>query len=321
MLAPQALLSLVYGKGNFLFLGDIRQLPPVIRSATYEEEPPCDAQDDESIETEVRRSLLDILARRYPRYSALLDVTYRMNAEICMFPSQTWYDGILRPAPANAQARLVLKEWAGNDLLDKILDPQKPVVLVLADHHGCCQESTVETEIMARLACRLLLDYGVDKEQLALISPHRAQNNAIARRLSEFLLLARVSPQDCNKTADASHSGFAADSCEKCGSDNSAPDLPLIDTVERMQGAERDVIMFGFTCSDPDHVLSEFLNNPNRFNVAITRARKKMVVVGSTTFFAAISHTEKQLRNNACFKAFFEYCRENDCCFEFTSDE
>ena len=48
---------------------------------------------------------------------------------------------------------------------------------------------------------------------------------------------------------------------------------------------------------------------------------KKLVVVGSKTFFAAISHTEKQLRYNACFKAFFEYCRENDCCFEFTSDE
>lgn len=95
--------------------------------------------------------------------------------------------------------------------------------------------------------------------------------------------------------------------------------MPLIDTVERIQGAERDVILFGFTCSDPDHVLSEFLNNPNRFNVAMTRARKKLIVAGSKTFFSAIAHTEKQLQANACFKAFFEHCRENDCCFELAS--
>jgi superfamily I DNA and/or RNA helicase len=53
--------------------------------------------------------------------------------------------------------------------------------------------------------------------------------------------------------------------------------LPLIDTVERVQGAERDVILFAFTTSDLDFVGSDFLNNPNRFNVAITRARQKLV--------------------------------------------
>jgi hypothetical protein len=285
MLAPQAMLSLIYGKGNFLFLGDVHQLPPVIRSSTFNEESWSETLHDESLETEARRSLLDVLHRLYPHRSRRLDVTYRMNAEICMFPGLTWYDSMLRPAPENAGARLSLKSPAKNDLLDKIIDPQKPVVLALTDHQDCRQESAVEAEIMARLACRLLIDRGVDKEQLALISPHRAQNNAIALRLSELL-------------------------------GSGAEDLPLIDTVERIQGAERDVILFGFTCSDPDHVLSEFLNNPNRFNVAITRARKKLVVVGSKTFFSVVAHTEKQLQANACFKAFFEHCRENDCCFE-----
>ncbi|MCI5121085.1 MAG: hypothetical protein D3908_07845 [Candidatus Electrothrix sp. AUS4] len=103
---------------------------------------------------------------------------------------------------------------------------------------------------------------------------HRAQNNRIARRLTELL--------------------------------GSSDDLPLIDTVERIQGAERDVILFGFTCSDPDQVMGEFLNNPNRFNVAITRARHKLIVVGSETFFTAIAQNEESLRANVCFKEFFE---------------
>jgi hypothetical protein len=286
ILMPQAMLSLVHGKGNFLFLGDVHQLPPIIRSALVEKESIDDPdhvhvahqgnhENDKDLESEVRRSLLTLMLHRYPQQSVFLDLTYRMNAEICAFPSRTWYDSRLRPAPANAAARLSLKGRLSNDPLDRIIDPEKPVVLVRADHHGCGQESIIEAEIMARLAHRLLSKYGLQKEQLALISPHRAQNNRITRRLTELL--------------------------------GNSDDLPLIDTVERIQGAEREVILFGFTCSDPDQVLGEFLNNPNRFNVAITRARHKLIVVGSETFFTAVAQNEESLRANACFKEFFAW--------------
>ncbi|XOF34312.1 MAG: DEAD/DEAH box helicase [Candidatus Electrothrix sp. YB6] len=283
VLLPQAMLSLVHGKGNFLFLGDVHQLPPVIRSAPIKKdtinhfhhvEHQEDHENDEALESEVRRSLLTLMLHRYPQQSVFLDLTYRMNAEICAFPSRTWYNSKLRPAPANAAARLSLKGRLGNDPLDRIIDPEQPVVLVRADHQGCGQESIVEAEIMTRLAHRLQSKYGLHKEQLALISPHRAQNNRISRRLTELL--------------------------------GSSDDLPLIDTVERIQGAEREVILFGFTCSDSAQVLGEFLNNPNRFNVAITRARHKLIVVGSETFFTAIAQNEESLRANVCFKEFFE---------------
>jgi len=121
-------------------------------------------------------------------------------------------------------------------------------------------------------------------DRLALLSPHRAQNNAIAVRLRDLL-------------------------------GDSGVHLPVIDTVERLQGAERDVILFAITTSDPDHVMSEFLNNPNRFNVAITRARQKLIVVGSRMFFLAVPQDEEALRANRCFKEFFQFCREHDSLF------
>ena len=70
----------------------------------------------------------------------------------------------------------------------------------------------------------------------------------------------------------------------------------MIDTVERLQGAERDIVLFSVTTSDPDHRDSLFLNNPNRFNVAITRARHKLVVVGSTAFFTQVPHSDAALQ-------------------------
>ena len=58
-----------------------------------------------------------------------------------------------------------------------------------------------------------------------------------------------------------------------------------IDTVERFQGGERDVIVVSATASDPDYILSEadFLLNPNRLNVALSRPRRKLIVIASGT--------------------------------------
>ena len=147
------------------------------------------------------------------------------------------------------------------------------MVLVGIDHPDWSEAAGMEAELLAAIGHRLLHDHDIPTEQIAIISPHRAQNNSIAGYLADHL----------------------------SGHD----DLPVIDTVERMQGAEMDVILFGFSCSDPDQIFSDFLNNPNRFNVVLTRARKKLLVVGNKLFFESVALTEKQLHANACFKAFF----------------
>ena len=203
VLIPQAFLSLLYGKGNALFAGDVHQLPPIVLGA-YEE-----------IEgTGVGRSILAHLLHRYePSHRIRLNQTYRMNAELCRFPSQTWYQGALQPAPGTARLRLVLPRSSRGDLLDRLLDPEKPATLLLVDHRGCHQRSDLEVEIVSQLAFRLMAEQGLSADQLALISPHRVQNNAVAERLRQLL--------------------------------GEAAALPLIDTVERVQGAERDVIVFG----------------------------------------------------------------------------
>ncbi|HWG90122.1 MAG TPA: C-terminal helicase domain-containing protein, partial [Candidatus Thermoplasmatota archaeon] len=60
-----------------------------------------------------------------------------------------------------------------------------------------------------------------------------------------------------------------------------------VDTVERFQGDERDVILVTATASDPEYVAgeAEFLLNPNRLNVALSRPRKKLIVVASRSVF------------------------------------
>jgi hypothetical protein len=272
---PQALLSLIYGKGQYILCGDVKQLPPVIRGRQTAEG-----------EALPERSILTHLLDTYPAAAHVrLNETYRLNRELCTLPSRLWYGNDLQPAAGNAEARLVRPVRQHPDHIDAILAPEHPVTLVLADHTTAEQQSVVEVEIITALAARLLLDDGLEAERLAILAPHRAQNNAIARRLRE-----RLSP---------------------------GTDLPIIDTVERLQGAERDVILFSLTTSDPDHLESPFLNNPNRFNVAITRARHKLVVVGSRAFFTRIPRTEAGLLAHRCFTAYYHLCRERQALFEF----
>ena len=151
MLLPQALLSLVYGKGQYILCGDVQQLPPVIVGPQPAEEA-----------TVPRQSILaHCLAAYGPEARVRLNETYRLNQELCQLPSQLWYQGDLRPAAAQATARLAIPTVSPPDLLDAILSPERPATLVLADHTTDAQRSFLEVEIVATLAARLLLDYNV----------------------------------------------------------------------------------------------------------------------------------------------------------------
>lgn len=60
-----------------------------------------------------------------------------------------------------------------------------------------------------------------------------------------------------------------------------------VDTVERFQGGQRDIVVLSGTVSDPDYVKAEsdFILNRNRLNVAMSRMRKKLIVVASRSIF------------------------------------
>jgi hypothetical protein len=308
---PQALLSLMYGRGNFLFLGDEQQLPPIVMGTYDDKENRVDEEGGkDGIDGGLfSGSILTHIRNQYPAcHRVTLNTTYRMNREICAFPSKTWYGGLLTSAPGVAGARLdldtVRQEYRDSlgesGWCDRILDPEKPVTLVLTGHQGCSQQSDEEADLLAALACRLISGHGISPDRMAIITPHRTQNNEILKRLSKMITETGPARKGILSDRGLTSKGFS---------------LPLVDTVERVQGAEQDIIFFGLTASDPDHLTSEFLNSPTRLNVAMTRARKKLIIVGSRAFFFVIPQTESLLAKNSCFKQLLSHCRERDAVF------
>ena len=62
--------------------------------------------------------------------------------------------------------------------------------------------------------------------------------------------------------------------------------MPLIDTVERLQRQDVDIIILSFSVTNPEYFKSmeSFIINENRINVMISRAKKKVIILKSSLF-------------------------------------
>jgi superfamily I DNA and/or RNA helicase len=120
--------------------------------------------------------------------------------------------------------------------------------------------------------------YGLDSEQgLGVVVPHRAQRAALRQAFPQLCVFDQAS-------------GLAV--------------LSAIDTVERFQGGERTVVLVSATESDRAYLLesAEFLLDPRRLTVALSRAKKKLILVASESVFSLFSPDEEAFANSLLWK-------------------
>jgi DNA replication ATP-dependent helicase Dna2 len=134
-----------------------------------------------------------------------------------------------------------------------ILEPNEPKVFVDLKHRNATTRSHAEASLVADLIVTLLAA-GIAASEIGVVAPYRAQGREIRNLLRAFVPDAHVRRQI------------------------------VTDTVERMQGQERDLVILSLTTSNPAFAasLAEFFFQPERLNVAITRPRCKLIIVGSS---------------------------------------
>lgn len=183
-------------------------------------------------------------------YDKMLTESYRLSEALIQWPSQHFYDGLLTAVPASAHRRITYPTPPSR--LAHILDPEAPKVFWDLGHHNNTVYSQKEAYAVVDLITTLLT-CGVEAEEIGVVAPYRAQGRLIRNLLREYVPETAVRRQ------------------------------LITDTVERMQGQERDLIILSLTTSNPGFAanLAEFFFQPQRLNVAITRPRKKLIIVGS----------------------------------------
>lgn len=85
------------------------------------------------------------------------------------------------------------------------------------------------------------------------------------------------------------------------------PDTVKVDTVEKFQGRERDLIIVAATSTDPNYInrLTDFLLDPNRFNVAASRMMRKVIVIGGSGLFQASSQGTDEFDDHSLWLDFY----------------
>jgi DNA replication ATP-dependent helicase Dna2 len=231
-----------------VLVGDHRQLPPIV---SHEAAQSVFLERDERLPAMLRdagvagldRSLFERLAERLP--CIMLEEQYRMHDDLMAMPSRAFYDEKLR-ASQSVGARQPLAELnSAPEDLRGVLDPERPLVFVDVPGDTATRANRAEADAVVRTAC-ILHDASEFAPSIGVISPYRAQVHLIRQRLADTL-------------------GEVADAID-------------VDTVERFQGGERDVILVSLVKTD--HA-GDFLADARRLNVTLTRARSKMVIFGS----------------------------------------
>ena len=87
-----------------------------------------------------------------------------------------------------------------------------------------------------------------------------------------------------------------------------------IDTIERIQGQEREVVLVSLAVGDPDtlQARASFFFSTNRLNVALSRARTKCVLVASKGAFSALPRDPRSLKAASTFRRLFNLLPQVD---------
>lgn len=206
-------------------------------------------------------SIFSRLARIYPNEINLLNTSYRLNKSIIKIPNTLFYDNLLQSASKTQEDN---SRYVGNhhaEILNS--EPHKLILHNVFDANG---RSPHEAKLVAELVSDLLQN-GVNIKDIGIMSPFRAQVREIKKEVKKVL------PRTISKPFDTL----------------------LVDTVDGMQGQERNYIIYSFANSHPLESMRrlDFFYSPNRLNVAITRAIKKCFVISNYKVFDIIDEELK----------------------------
>lgn len=304
--AVLAFSSLTTG-GSLVLAGDGLQLPPI-----HKAEIPLGCENRVG-------SVYDYYENQMEIVPTMLDINYRSNKEIVAFIKEAGYKTDLTSHSCDLEIRLDMDHMNKKCLPDvlyncngwkELLDPAKKICCFTYPDGVSSQWNEFEVDAIAALCfylnesmyAQLKNEKGPDgnivetsdmlytdaefwSKGIGIVTPHRAQQSKLSNKLESL---------------------FAHDDTELQNTIHNC-----VDTVERFQGQQRDIIMVSFALGDIDMIgqEEEFIMNLNRFNVIVSRARAKVIVFLSEELAYYLANDIDVLNNSKLLSKFANtYC-------------
>lgn len=250
-----------------ILAGDHCQLPPTVKSIA-------------ALKGGLGKTLMERIVENKPEVVTLLKVQYRMNEQIMRFSSNWFYHGEVVSAP-QIRARGILDydvpiQWIDTSGQDLGPDEETFREQFVGESFGRVNKGearlTLDTlrAYFTKIGKQRILDEQID---VGVISPYRAQVQYLRQQLrrEEFFKPFRR--------------------------------LISVNTVDGFQGQERDIIVISLVRSNDEGQIG-FLRDLRRMNVAITRARMKLIILGDAStmtrhpFYKKLYDYIQQLQHN-----------------------
>ena len=197
----------------------------------------------------LERTLMEKVVSNKPAVVSLLKVQYRMHEEIMKFPSQWFYNGELEAAPEVRYRGILDWDTPIHWIDTSEMDFKEEFVGETFGRINKAEADLLLSELkiyINRISGNRILEEKID---FGIISPYKAQVQYLRNKIK----------------ADASLKPYRS--------------LFTVNTVDGFQGQERDVIFISLVRANEEGQIG-FLNDLRRMNVAITRARMKLVILG-----------------------------------------
>ncbi len=264
---PLTLAGILQGK-SFILVGDHKQLPPITRTdypGTCPEHWKCG---------KLCESLFRLLIEVYPERYQILDLQFRSHPDIVGFSQRHIYGGRIRSAKECLENKIELQSIDHEQVPGTI--NTNPVCYV----NMCYKRYPIEwfpkepessqrrkipscfNELEATVAIKIrhdLMKAGVPAERIWIITPFRLQREIIRKVIRKIY---GTVPED---TVISIYEDLVAS------------------TVDAIQGKENDVIIYSLTWVPSEKRIVNLhpaLRDERRLNVALTRARKKLIIIG-----------------------------------------
>ncbi|KAK1684946.1 hypothetical protein QYE76_045794 [Lolium multiflorum] len=212
----------------------------------------------------------------------LLNVQYRMHPKISRFPVVTFYDGKISDGP-----NVTTKSYEKSFLASKVFGSYSFINVEggheTTEKHGRSLKNTIEAAAVSRIVQRLFkesVSTGI-KISVGVVSPYNAQVRAIHEKIGKSYNM---------------HDGFSV----------------KVKSVDGFQGAEEDIIIISTVRSNKAGSVG-FLTNMQRTNVALTRAKHCLWIVGNgMTLSNSKSVWQKIVKDAQDRGCYFDACEDKD---------
>lgn len=193
-------------------------------------------------------SVFAALITQHPATSVMLRETYRMNEQLTHWPSKQYYGGELVSASASASRQFSLPRELHQHA--EILSGDTAFVFVKSPASSMRTSNLPEAKFIADIIVAAI-EAGLPVNEVGVVTPFRAQGKTIRN-----LLASRLGASASKKI--------------------------VTDTVDRMQGQEREMIIVSMSATDRQflNAIAPFFFQDERLNVAITRPKTKLILIG-----------------------------------------